>query len=190
MIEVMLNVSMGGVVSAPLAPIRASIEGQVSLTGNAQPGDFIIKGTKLFSIVNNRADARSLTELNAKLTSLSNGIAILDDQLVSLETFQGSLLIRAELHRAATASRLEAMIAEANAALEGARAAASQAADVSLRAGQLLKRGVVAQAKEDEVTAEKTRAFAEVHRLQAAVKKLTTELKISSQGHSNWRGIQ
>ena len=177
-----LSVSVDGVVSAPLTPVRAPIDGQVSLTENVRPGGAIQKGIELFSVVDDRVDERTLTELKLKLSSLSDELELLDGKLASLEALKKDLLLRVAYHREATVARLEAMIAEANAGLAGARAKALQAENEHLRSDELAKRGFASRARLDEAIAEKARTSAESGRLEALLQKLSVEIESARNG--------
>jgi multidrug resistance efflux pump len=180
--RLMLNVSIDAVVSAPLTHIRSSVDGRVSLRPNVEPGGSVEKGAELLSVFDDRADERTLIELNSKLSSAAENVRSIEKRMSSLQVLEAELHLRVNAHRIATISRSQAMVAEIEAAREGARAKASLAAGERSRAEELLGRGVISKAKVDEFTTQEAQAAAEVRRLDATSIRIRAELESAQKG--------
>lgn len=174
--------SVDGVVTAPLTPIRAPIEGLVYLDSDAQPGGSVAMGTKLFSVVDDRVDARIASDLRARHVSLREAIKLLDEKIAAVREVVSGLVLRVAVHREATTIRLQALIDEAAASVDGAQAKSVQTDGEFARAQELFKRGFATKAKLDETLATKTSARADIVRGKATVRKLRMELETARQG--------
>jgi multidrug resistance efflux pump len=174
--RVLLHASVDGVVNAPLVALRAPIEGQVDVGALVRPGGTVQSGEVLFTITDDRQDQRNSADLKARAASVEGAVQEVDRKIATLTVQQNGLRERAQAHQEAAVRRLTAMLGEASAGLEGARAKAGTAQNEWARGQDLATRGFVSRARLDDIEGEVRRTRSEVDRLRASVDRYQAEL--------------
>jgi multidrug resistance efflux pump len=180
--RVLLHTSLDGVVNAPLIALRASIDGRVELGSATRAGGVVEPGAVLFRISEDRLDTRSSMELKSRAESAEEAVRALDSRIASLVAQQTDLRNRGVAHKQVAVNRLEALRAQAQAELEGARAKVTSTEAERRRAVDLAAQGIIARARFEDINAEATRARSEVGRLTASIARYDAELGGAHQG--------
>jgi multidrug efflux pump subunit AcrA (membrane-fusion protein) len=138
--------SLEGTVTSPLITIRSPIDGVVSVNA-LKLGSHVGEQDSLFMIENRLVDDRLRAELEAKLASSKQEIAVLDIKRVEITALREEIQKRNAAHKTATVARLEYVILETSSQLNAARAQAERSRSESQRINALAANGVAAQTK-------------------------------------------
>jgi multidrug resistance efflux pump len=174
--------SLEGVVSAPLVPLRAPIDGRVRIGEAIEPGGAVRAGQTLFTLVDDQVDERALVDLRVRLATIDDAEQTIVNRVTVLEGLRSTLRERASLYQAATVRRLEAMLVEAEAAHKGAQVQLGLSRIELRRSRDLAGRRLESAAKLDDADAGARRADFEVERSAASSAKLRAELASARQG--------
>lgn len=175
------KVSLAGVVNAPVITIVSQIDGRIAALPPAQ-GAQAGAGETLTSVVNERIDTRTASELARALETARTRVIALRAGIDELSALRADLATRASNFRDASVERLEHMVRETRASLKGAQAARHQAEDERQRGETLVQRGFFPTARFDDLTYAAERARAEVARLEAALARSLRELAAAKAG--------
>lgn len=175
------KVSLAGVVNAPVVTIVSQIDGRIAALPPAQGAPAAL-GESLTAVVNERVDTRTASELARALDSARTRVIALRASIDELTALRTDLQTRAANFREASVDRLEHMVRETRASLNGAQAARHQAEDERQRGQTLVQRGFLPTARFDDLTYAAERARAEVARLEAALARSLRELAAAKAG--------
>jgi multidrug resistance efflux pump len=174
--------SLEGVVSAPLVPLRAPIDGRVHIGEAIEPGGTVRAGQTLFTLADDQVDERALVDLRVRLASIEDAGQTIVNRIMALEGLRSTLRERTGLYQAATIQRLEAMLAEAKAANKGAQVQLGLSQIELRRSRDLAARAVQPAARLDESDAAARRSAFEVERSAASSARLQAELDSARRG--------
>jgi multidrug resistance efflux pump len=180
--RLLLVSSLEGVVTAPLVVLRAPIDGRVRLAETIAPAAGVRAGQPLFTVVDDRVDDRSAVDLRARLDSANQAELALVQRIADLQHLKDALLQRSGLHRDANVQRLAALIGEAEASREGARAQLTRSRAELVRIKQLAAHQVQSAAKLEQAEAQTRQDFFEVERLSATIQRAKVELEAANRG--------
>src|SRR4029453_6450941 len=151
--EVWTATSIEGTVTSPLITIRSPIDGVVTASATSI-GAPVHQHEALFVIEAHQLDTRLRAELEAKLAAAHQQTLVLDRKIAELAALRQQLQGRHQVHREATLSRLETLIAATTAELKRAKAVLERTQHEVSRATFLAGKGLIAQATlEDTVLA-------------------------------------
>ncbi|MEO5376029.1 MAG: hypothetical protein H7840_17540 [Alphaproteobacteria bacterium] len=168
------------VVNAPLMVLRSPIEGRID--SHAAPGSLVERGAPLFTVVNERLNQSLINELSTERDTLVRRIAALERQNGELEAMRSELQERARAHRAASLTRLDGRIAEAEARLRLNRAIVTEQKAELRRTTELRTGGHASVARLEQAEAATARAVEEVAQAEAALQQLRSEKAALSDG--------
>jgi multidrug resistance efflux pump len=180
--RLLLVSSLEGVVTAPLVVLRSPINGKVRIEEAIEPAIGVRAGQALFTLIDDQVDERVLADLQARLSTMDEAEQTVLKRVADLEDLRATLQERSRLHRNATIKRLEAMINEAKAAREGARAQLTLSQAELTRVRALTAHGVQSATQQDGAEAGARRAFFEVERLSAVIERIRAELEATRNG--------
>jgi hypothetical protein len=180
--RLLLTSSLDAVVSAPLIPIRAPINGRVRIGEAVAPGGAVHAGQILFTLADDQVDERALVDVQARLATIGEAAQTNARRMTVLKGKQFILQQRASLYRDATVQRPAAMLAEAEAAHGSAQIQLSLSRIELARTRDLAARGVQSRARLGEAETVAGRAAFEVERLGTHTEQLQAELGSARRG--------
>jgi multidrug resistance efflux pump len=173
--------SLEGTLTSPLITLRSPIDGVVTASA-ASLGAPVHQQEPLFVIAAHPLDTRLRAELAAKLTATQQQTLVLERKIADLSTLRQQLQARQQVHREATLTRLEMVIAATTADLNRAKAVKERTQQEVSRSTFLAVQGLLPQARLDDAVLAAHQAHFEVERVTASLQRLTVERTAAKQG--------
>ncbi len=186
------KVSIAGVVNAPLVTIVSQLNGYVA-EDSVGPRTVLKAGQALVTVVDDRVDNRTVTELGGSREAARERLVALRASIAELNAMKADLERRSRDHMAAWIDHLDKDVEEGAAALASARIAERQTGDVLSRGTWLVAKGAVSRANYDDLSYAHQRAGSEVTRAAATVARREADLAAAKAGillaDGNWSDV-